>query len=243
MIAKVAVENTTIQFDKEFDYSVPERLASECEVGRRVLVPFGRGNKPRQGIITELCPSDADGLKEIISVPDTEAVMSRGLFDCARFIKEHCFCTLYEAVRAMLPAGINYRLTTVYGIRSGDESLVLDEEKQRLYNYLFQKKKPVRLERILSDFGYSDGSLLDEMVAQGVLYKSDEAFRRINDAVAKMVSAVPGLDRESLSLTTKQREVLELIELSGAVSVKDIRYFTGVSASVIVGILYYIIRW
>ncbi len=233
MIAKVAVENTTIQFDKEFDYSVPERLASECEVGRRVLVPFGRGNKPRQGIITELCPSDADGLKEIISVPDTEAVMSRGLFDCARFIKEHCFCTLYEAVRAMLPAGINYRLTTVYGIRSGDESLVLDEEKQRLYNYLFQKKKPVRLERILSDFGYSDGSLLDEMVAQGVLYKSDEAFRRINDAVAKMVSAVPGLDRESLSLTTKQREVLELIELSGAVSVKDIRYFTGVSASVI----------
>ena len=233
-IAKIAVEKAAYSFDREFDYLIPPHLASDCAVGKRVLVPFGRGDRRRQGIVTSILSGESnEGLKEIVCVLDSEPVMSESLLSVARFMKEHCFCTLYEAVKAMLPAGINYRVTTVYGVRQSELSVELDEEQQRLYDYLRRRRGAVRLEKLLDDMGLSDSRLPDELVRMGVLYKSDEAFRRVSDAVVKMASLVPGVDLSAVKLTPKQREVAELLEMTGEVSVKEIRYFTGVSASVI----------
>ena len=233
-IAKIAVEKAAYSFDREFDYLIPPHLASDCAVGKRVLVPFGRGDRRRQGIVTSILSGESnEGLKEIVCVLDSEPVMSESLLSVARFMKEHCFCTLYEAVKAMLPAGINYRVTTVYGVRQSELSVELDGEQQRLYDYLRRRKGSVRLEKLLDDMGLSDSRLPDGLVRMGVLYKSDEAFRRVSDAVVKMASLVPGVDLSAVKLTPKQREVAELIEMTGEVSVKEIRYFTGVSASVI----------
>ena len=233
-IAKIAVEKAAYSFDREFDYLIPPHLASDCAVGKRVLVPFGRGDRRRQGIVTSVTAGEPnEGLKEIACVLDSEPVMSESLLSVARFMKEHCFCTLYEAVKAMLPAGINYRVTTVYGVRQSELSVELDGEQQRLYDYLRRRRGSVRLEKLLDDMGLSDSRLPDELVRMGVLYKSDEAFRRVSDAVVKMASLVPGVDLSAVKLTPKQREVAELLEMTGEVSVKEIRYFTGVSASVI----------
>ena len=233
-IAKIAVEKAAYSFDREFDYLIPPHLASDCAVGKRVLVPFGRGDRRRQGIVTSILSGESnEGLKEIVCVLDSEPVMSESLLSVARFMKEHCFCTLYEAVKAMLPAGINYRVTTVYGVRQSELSVALDGEQQRLYDYLRRRRGSVRLEKLLDDMGLSDSRLPDELVRMGVLYKSDEAFRRVSDAVVKMASLVPGVDLSAVKLTPKQREVAELLEMTGEVSVKEIRYFTGVSASVI----------
>ena len=233
-VAKVAVEKASFSFDREFDYLVPEHLTGDCEVGRRVLVPFGRGNSRRLGIITSVeSRESAGGLKEIISVPDSEAVMPQKLLGVARFMKEHYFCTFYDAVKTMLPAGVNYRVTTVYGACAIDDEASLSDEQQRLYDYLRKKRKPVKLEKILSDFGLGDSRLLDEMTRSGVLYKSDEAFRKINDAVMKMAALNEDVDFHQMKLSPKQREAAELLELTGVAPVKEIRYFTGVSASVI----------
>ena len=237
LVAKLAIENTAFSFDREFSYSVPDALANDCQAGKRALVPFGRGNRKRQGIITRVAQAsdceDLGKLKSIITVLDTEPVVSPELLKTARFMKEHYFCTLYEAVKTMLPAGVNYRLTTVYGVRQTDGGFELSDEEQRLYNYLLQKKKAVKLDKILDDFGYTDSSVLDKLVTDGLLYKSDEAFRRINDAVMKMAAVSPNADEASAKLTPKQSEVFELIKMSGGVSVKEIRYFTGVTTSVI----------
>ncbi len=235
-VVRVALENTAYSFDKDFDYAVPAGLEKNCAAGVRVIVPFGRGNRRRQGIITEVltdCEREENSLKEIISVLDAEPVLSPELLATARFMKEHYFCTTYEAVKTMLPAGINYRVTTVYGIKTTDLDARLSGDEQRLYDYLHSKRGAVKLEKILGDFGLSDSRLPDSLVEKGVLYKSDEAFRRVNDAVMKMTAIAPGADESAVKLTEKQKNVLEIIKLSGAVSIKEIRYFTGVSASVI----------
>lgn len=54
MIAKVAVENTAFSFDDAFDYAIPEKLSKDVRPGVRVLVPFGRGSKKRQGVVFAL---------------------------------------------------------------------------------------------------------------------------------------------------------------------------------------------
>lgn len=234
LTAHIAVENTTYSFDKPFSYAVPQQLQSIIKVGMRVLVPFGRGNKKRQGIVLLLDFSDTDEeLKSIISVVDEEPVLNKELISLATYMKEHYFCTLYDAVKTMLPAGINYHLTTVYGIQSSDEDSVLDSEEQRIYDYLLKKRKPVKSETILDAFGLSDTRILDTMITKGVLYKSDEAFRRVNDAVMKMVSPAVGAETMNFKLTEKQQRVFDIINASGGISVKEVCYFTGVTSSVV----------
>ncbi len=234
LIARVAVEKAAYSFDKEFSYLVPDAFAACCAVGKRVLVPFGRGNSRRQGIVTGLAKSEnTEGFKELLSVLDDEPVMSEKMLGVARFMKEHYFCTLYDAVKTMLPAGINYRVTTVYGAAKAEDVEPEDDEQRRIYGYLLKKRGAVKLEKILDDFALSDSTVLDEMVRDGLLYKSDQAFRKVNDAVMKMAALSPQTDLSEVKLTPKQREIAELLELSGAASVKELRYFTGVSASVI----------
>lgn len=235
LVAKIAVENTLYSFDKPFDYAVPHNLCESCKKGVRVLIPFGRSNKKCQGIVTDIMYSQTDGLKTILSVLDKEPVLSDEMLKTAQFMKEHYFCTLYEAFKTMLPAGINYRLTTVYGVRdiSPDDNISLDFEEQRIFDYLFSKRKSVKSDTILDVFGLSDTRILDEMVSKGVLYKSDEAFRRVSDAVMKMAAVSPNVDLSSVKLTPKQKSIVELIEMTGGTSVKEICYFTGVSSSVI----------
>lgn len=234
LTAHIAVENTTYSFDKPFSYAVPQQLQSIIKVGMRVLVPFGRGNKKRQGIVLLLDFSDTDEeLKSIISVVDEEPVLNKELISLATYMKEHYFCTLYDAVKTMLPAGINYHLTTVYGIQSSDEDSALDSEEQRIYDYLLKKRKPVKSETILDAFGLSDTRILDTMITKGVLYKSDEAFRRVNDAVMKMVSPAVCAETMNFKLTEKQQRVFDIINASGGISVKEVCYFTGVTSSVV----------
>lgn len=235
LTARVAVEKTTYTFDKIFDYAVPEFLCSKAKIGARVLVPFGRGNRKRQGIIFEIQNKNPDGLKSVISVLDDEPVLSSEMISMAGFMKERYFCTYYDAVKTMLPTGINYTITTLYGAKQSsdfDES-VLDDEQQRIYNYLVLKRKAVKSDKILDDFGFSNTEILDKMVSLGALYKSDEAFRRISDAVMKMAAPTELAASTSIKLTEKQSNVLELLKTTGGTSVKEICYFTGVTTGVI----------
>ena len=54
VIAKVAVQAATYAIDKVYDYLLPPELAGQ--VGCRVLVPFGRGNRLSEAVILPLCP-------------------------------------------------------------------------------------------------------------------------------------------------------------------------------------------
>ncbi len=237
LIVRVALENTKFSFDKPFDYSVPDNLRKSAVPGVRVLAPFGRGNRKRQGIIMSAEYSDAESksLKSILKVLDDSPVLSEEMLKTAEFMKEHYFCTLYDAVKTMLPAGINYRITTLYGVKdsgSFDESS-LDDEQRRIYDYLFTRRRAVRSDVITDAFGFDNTGVLDDMVSKGALYKSDETFRRVADAVAKMAAPAPGVSTENVRLTPKQQSVYELIELTGGISVKEVCYFTGVTVAVI----------
>lgn len=234
-IAEIAVEKAAYSFDKAFDYIIPESMLKQAVPGVRVLVPFGRGNKKRQGIIIAVNQGEGEKLKPIACVLDDEPVLSEEMLKTAAFMKSHCFCTFYEAVKTMLPAGINYKVTTMYGARDESEFCFeeLSDEEKRIYNFLFSKRKAVKSDSLLDAFGYSTAEPFEALVQKGVLYKSDEIFRRVNDAVMKMAALSPNADASKIKLTDKQRCVFELIEMAGAISVKEVCYFTGVTAAIV----------
>ena len=101
-IAEIAVEKAAYSFDKAFDYAIPDSMLDKAVAGVRVLVPFGRGNHKRQGIITAVHQGEIKGLKSIISVLDDEPVLNDEMLKTAAFMKSHYFCTYYEAVKTIL---------------------------------------------------------------------------------------------------------------------------------------------
>ena len=232
-VAGVVVEKSAYSFDRVFDYTIPDDMQDSIQIGCRVLVPFGRASKQRQGVVVSLHNNKNSKLKEINKLLDTTPVVTQEMLDTAKFMKEHYFCTYYDAVKAMLPAGINYKITTLYSAVKTEETAPLNIYEQQIYDYLLKAKEPVKEDKILADLGFADKYYIDSLLLKGLLRKSEEAFRKTGDAMLKMVAIMEDADVNSVSLTPKQQSVFEVLETAGAVSVKEICYYTGVTQSVI----------
>lgn len=112
-IVSVALQNVTFHIDKLYDYKVPAELYPTLKVGCRVLVPFGKACNERKGIVISLTseedlkevPSDtsSENLKYISDVLDKEPLFTPKMIALAVFMKERTFCTLYDALKIMLP--------------------------------------------------------------------------------------------------------------------------------------------
>ncbi len=108
---QVAVNNATFHFDKLYTYRVPVHLQSRVFVGSMVLVPFGRGSAARMGVVLGLDGSGAQDkrVKSIYDAAPEQAKLSPELLELVYFLKEHTFCTYYEAVKAIIPYGAQYK--------------------------------------------------------------------------------------------------------------------------------------
>ena len=109
-IARIAVSGVPFRLDRPYDYVIPESLAGQVVPGVRVEVPFTRSNRPTEGIVLALAgESSFEKLKPVLSVLDDEPLLDRNLLSLAMWMRERFFCTVYEAVKAILPAGFWFK--------------------------------------------------------------------------------------------------------------------------------------
>ena len=109
-IAKVAVNDATIHFDKLYSYLVPPDFSESLWPGSIVLVPFGRGSHPRMVVLevgTEEAPDPR--LKSLLAAAPEKARLTPDLLELVHFLKDRYFCTWYEAVKAVIPYGAQYQ--------------------------------------------------------------------------------------------------------------------------------------
>ena len=120
-IAKVAVARAVYAIDKPYDYLVPRELEGRLEPGMRVLVPFAAGNRGSDGLVLSLyeAPSAGESLKLIQAVLDDQPVLDAKAIQLALWMRERCFCTVYDCVKAMLPAGLYFSLRDQVAVRPG----------------------------------------------------------------------------------------------------------------------------
>ena len=95
-IATVAVEKTFFSIDSDFDYYIKPEQLNLIKIGSRVKVPFGNGNKLREGIVVNIFSAINSSLKEIDSVIGDKPVISEEAVLLSLWLKERCFCTAYE---------------------------------------------------------------------------------------------------------------------------------------------------
>ena len=112
MIAKIAVSAATFAIDKPYSYRIP--AAMELLPGIRVQVPFGRGNRRTEGVVLSVESGDGENLKAIDTKLDEAPLLSETMLRLAVFMRERYFCSFYDAVRAMLPAGLWFKTKNVF---------------------------------------------------------------------------------------------------------------------------------
>ena len=130
LVAQVAVSGATIHFDKLYSYLVPQSLAQRVHTGSMVLVPFGRGSKARMGVVLAAGeePEPAARLKALYDAAPEEARLSSELLALVHALRESTFCTYYEAVKAIIPYGAQYRAVERGGVPRLQKQLVRHTE-------------------------------------------------------------------------------------------------------------------
>ena len=242
MIARIAVSAANYAIDKPYSYLIPQGMT--LRPGQRVQLPFGRGNRRCEGIVLTMEEAEEEGLKAVECCLDPEPILTEHQLRLAAFLRERYFCTYYDAVRGMLPAGLWF---------SAKESFSLTENRQ------WKEKPPTRenAEKILSFLeemgGQAQGDALrslipeEDALSEAVSYlvrkkwltaKSD-FIRRTKDKTEKIatLAASPEEAMEYASRRPKsalmQKNVLELLCSLGSVAVNELCYFTGASTATI----------
>ena len=107
LAAGVVIDGAIYSVDKVYTYLISEDLKGAVLPGKRVTVPFGRGNRKKQGLVVEFTErEDTAGLKSIESVIDEKPLLTEELLGIVKHLKNTTFCTWFDAVRTVLPYGI-----------------------------------------------------------------------------------------------------------------------------------------
>ena len=137
MIAKIAVASATFAIDKPYSYLVPENM--NLLPGQRVLLPFGRANKRTEGIVLSVEPGLEENLKTVENCMDEEPILTGEQLRLAAFLRDRYFCTFYDAVHAILPAGIWFQTRETFSLtedRSWTEKTIKNPDAQQLLQLL-----------------------------------------------------------------------------------------------------------
>ena len=236
-IAQVAVEKTAYHFDAPYSYKIPDKLLSAAKPGCRVTVPFGNSVK-RQGMILSVggeVPSDTK-LKSISEVLDESPVLNDEGIRLVHFLKERTFCTLFEAVKAVLPSGLGHKVTVTYISAVQDDTRFgqLSADEQRVLDFL-SGKVYVAEDKIIKATKVSV-SVLHTLCDKGLLVRNYDVVRKMGDLTVRSARISEAYQNGELTvpkLSQKQQSVIDLLTEVGSASVKEICYYTGITAGVV----------
>ena len=190
-------------------------------LGSMVLVPFGRGSRARMGVVLA-CDAEPESakLKFLFDVAPASACLTPELLRLVHFLKERTFCTYYEAVKAVIPYGAQYKPTVAEdGVTPVLQKQLVrhTENAYKLVGTLPPKPRPTAKqlaavallaggERTLSaleEKGISR-AVLDNLCAKGVLECS-----KVNKSI-DLYSSIP-LKNEPILLTEEQQTAYDAL--------------------------------
>ena len=241
MIAQIAVSAAIYAIDKPYSYWVPPQLS--VAPGMRVLVPFSQGNRRVEGMVLAVTDGEETGLKSVAAVLDETPVLSESLLHLAAFLRERYFCTFYDAVKAMLPAGLWFSVQEEWTLEVPvDEAKVAKSHRDALaiLQAAADRGGVIRAQELRQAV---DPALLERYLPylQNKHYlRSNRTFdRRVRDKSEEIASlAVPWEEavqyaQSKARSAPMQREVLTLLAQLGSVSAKELCYFTGATMATV----------
>lgn len=237
--AKVVVRSNTFHTDNLFTYRIPEFLENQICVGHRVLVPFGKGNKPTEAFVFKISDTLEENikLKDILDVLDEEPIFRLEDLELVNWMKNRYLCTYIDCINLIYPKG--YKLNNYKVISLSDEVLDLNEDEFKdLLSSLDETQK-----EIISKIETSKGKLKVEKLKKipninYILYKMSkkniinlkwEYKNHKNEKSLCYISLSIGVDevddylkRNKINLGAKQKEIVNFLKNNDRVEINDL---------------------
>ena len=242
MIAKIAVAAATFAIDKPYSYRIA--YGQNLLPGMRVMIPFGRGNKPTEGIVLSIESGNEEKLKTVGRCLDEQPLLDERMLRLASFMRERYFCTFHDAIRTMLPAGLLFQAKDTYTLTADDswkEAVIRQPDARKILDFL---------EAMGGEAGeqqFKETVLDEEALQKAVSYlirkkwitATTDYHRRASDKTEKIAvlavsseEAMAYADSRPKS-SAMQRSVLQTLCAVGSVSVKELCYYTGASTATV----------
>jgi len=242
MIAKIAVSAANFAIDKPYSYRIPEEVT--VQPGQRVQLPFGRANKRTEGIVLSVESGEESKLKPIDCLLDEKPILTDRQLRLAAFLRERYFCTFYDAIRAMLPAGLWFRTKNTFSLtedRSWKEKNLRKEHAAdvlALLENLGGQAEEAALRNLVSEEELLHDVLSYLLRKKWISTQTD--FQRKTGDKTEKIATLASTAEEAMEFAASrpksasmQKQVLELMCSLGSVAVKELCYFTGASMATV----------
>ena len=243
MIARIAVASAVFSMDKPFDYRIPDSLT--LQPGQRVRVPFGASNRRTEGIVLAVMPDGAErpdgpALKPVEAALDPEPLLSRAALHLAAFVRERYFCTFYDAVRAILPAGVWFQPRDRYTLA---ENAAWDDRwrnpaAQAVFQTLQTLGGAAEESALRAQFEAEALQRALQYLRQKKLVTCETSHRRrVNDKTERIaVLAVPAEEARRFAQSHQasapvQAAAMELLATLGECACKELGYYAGATSA------------
>ena len=248
LLARVAVSSVPYAADKLYTYRIPDELAPEAASGKRVLIPFGRGNRRSEGFVLDIVrEEDKPAYKPIDAFLDDMPLLDSRDIRLVRWMKARYFCTYYDALKTLLPGGVWLKSREIWKLNddiSAEEALGAVEPDSLEETLLCAVLGAKGAERAaLNELGgEKTGRALHAMAQQGILVCETTMKQRLGDKKARMVSLCVSAEDALAAVEPKRRSapvryaVIELLCREGTLSSTEISYYTGATMQTLRGL-------
>lgn len=241
-IAKIVVAAAVYAIDKPYDYLIPEPLLESCVPGVRVVVPFGQGNRRTEGLVLSTFQGEGEKLKAVESVLDESPVLDETMLRLGAFLRERYFCTFFDGIRAMLPAGLWFHAKDKILLTALGQEADLKKSFPRspnavtvgnLLRELGGQASEDDLRKLLEKDVFEDG--LKKLLNKKMALSEGNLVRNIGDKTEKIASLAVSAEAalqyaETRKRAPLQKALLEMLAVVGSCSVKELCYFTGANS-------------
>lgn len=232
--ALVYILGVPYHIDRQYEYYLPNDLTESAVIGMQVMVPFGKANRKMSAVIFGLSSQDEiDCYKPVLSLR-SDFLLSDEMRSLAIFIKEQTFCTVGDAIRAMLPpAALTPVDKTYHPIKDADGVARLNTTVQAVYGEI-AAHPGISYSKLRTAFGEETEKLLRKLVNDGFILENAELKSGGNIRYDELIYLTEKSSEDGIVSTVKgvkQRELLTYLADNSPAALSELKKILKITAT------------
>ena len=242
LYANVRILNLPYSADKSYEYQIPLQLEEKVKPGSIVLVPFGGANKVQTALVQSISNKNMfkKNIKPVLSAPGKYMFVKKELLELCLFMSEKLLCSVGEAAKCVLPAGLGVQKTSFYSLNEEKTGNLPEEIRNSaasdIIKHLSNCKSASETE-LAGLFGYAASNCMKKLVSLGICSSFEDYTCKVSEKKEKYVEInedahiLEAINTGKIKLTPKQSDMYELLsEEDTALTVSELLDMAGVSS-------------
>lgn len=198
--ALIIVSLSHSNIDHIFHYRIPARLRESIEIGMRVIVPFGKGNRKIEGYVVGFSDNadvDESLIKDIADICESYSIISPKRIELAKWMQEKYYTTLSNCIQCIIPKRVNEKNFACVvlndendNIEAEIEKVMKKDTKQRKVLSLLLNSDEIPVSHI-KNFLEVDDAPITALIKKGIIKRVYEQVYRGNFNTASVKKTLP----------------------------------------------------